>query len=442
MRQKIIFLACCALLLLLLCAGAAAETAFYEEMPPYLRVTQETIEEMGAGGKLIRRTYPETASDQVNDDMRALIDRMTEEALLRLPQEKAKEIELDAGAVITRSGSSLMSFLVIAQANDGNQPLFVETESRVYDIETGRRIALSDLFDAQSGAWAMMEREVRAQLSAAYPGREIDQAQLDRFCGELAQADFTLGAARMTLTFPADTLYEGAVAPLHVHLYYKDISGLMTEMGKRQTDNSRFRMIALTFDDGCAGRSTRKVLDELRKAGAQATFFVVGKTISRGRHLLTRQQSSAYSIQSHTYSHSYPEDLTTELALEEKQRMNDALTEVTGVPPTMMRAPGGNEKFYIRREIGYPLLHWSLAGGDSGSSDDKKVARRVIHNAKDGDVVLLHDLNVLSWRYTKRILEDLCARGFLCVTVEELFADAGVPLEENTVYFSPYRIGE
>lgn len=434
-----------AVLCLLLCAlgisGAQAEgeAGFHQQMPPYLRMTQVTKTQTGEGRMQIRTTYPETASESVNAQMRGLIDAMAEEALARIAV-RTRETDLDVGAVVSRSGSSYMSFLIIAQANEGSSPLFVQVQSRVYDIETGKRVTLADVFDGESEAWALMAQEVRAQLSAAFPGREPDEETLARYCSRegLESADFTLGAARLTLTYPADTLYPGAVAPLHVHLYYSRIRPMMTENAQAQTDNSRFPMIALTYDDGGAGANTRRVLDELRKAGAQATFFVVGRTFGRSRHLLTRQQSSAYSIQSHTYTHSYPEDLNTETAFEEKERFASELAQITGVPPTMMRAPGGSEAFYVRREIGYPLLHWSLASGDSGNTNYSKIARRVIYGAKDGDVVLMHDLNSGCWKYSARILEELSNRGFLFVTVEELFDDAGVQLEENGVYYSPY----
>ena len=435
---------CAAVCLLLcalhfVCAQAEGETGFHQEMPPYLRMTQVTKTQTGEGRMQIRKTYPDTANEEIDAQMRGLIDAMAEEALARIAV-RTRETDLDVGAVVSRSGSSYMSFLTIAQANEGTSPLFVQVQSRVYDVKTGKRVTLKDVFGEQSEAWTLMAQEVRAQLSAAFPGREPDEETLARFCSReaLENADFTLGAARLTLTYPADSLYPGAVAPLHVHLYYSRIRPMMTETAQAQTDNSRFPMIALTYDDGGAGISTRRVLDELRRAGAQATFFVVGRTIGRSRYLLTRQQSSAYSIQSHTYTHSYPEDLNTEMAFEEKARFSSELAQITGVPPTMMRAPGGNESFYVRREIGYPLLHWSLASGDSGNKNYSKIARRVIHGAQDGDIVLMHDLNIGCWQYSARILEALSQRGFLFVTVEELFDDAGVELEENGVYYSPY----
>ena len=172
-----------AVLCLLLCAlgisGAQAEgqTDFHQQMPPYLRMTQTTRTQTGEGRMQIRTTYPETASESVNAQMRGLIDAMAEDALGRIPQ-KGRETDLDVGAVVSRSGNSYMSFLTIAQANEGTSPLFVQVQSRVYDVKTGKRVTLKDVFGEQSEAWALMAQEVRAQLSAAFPGREPDEELL------------------------------------------------------------------------------------------------------------------------------------------------------------------------------------------------------------------------------------------------------------------------
>ena len=64
------------------------------------------------------------------------------------------------------------------------------------------------------------------------------------------------------------------------------------------------------------------------------------------------------------------------------------------------------------------------------------IASNVGGGAQDGSVVLMHDLRSSCYRYLKPILERLEARGFLCVTVEELFAIRGKEPEAGAVYRS------
>ena len=69
-----------------------------------------------------------------------------------------------------------------------------------------------------------------------------------------------------------------------------------------------------------------------------------------------------------------------------------------------------------------------------------KIAQKVIGSAGDGKIILMHDLNGGSPTYTETVLGALTERGFLFVTVEELFEDAGVEMRENVAYKSPYVI--
>lgn len=438
------------LTLLVLCASCApargeggSPSGFYEEMPALLRVSQHMQTEQTGRFARIQRTYPETANPGVDAEIAALVDEMAERHAASLA-EGTKQIPsyLDVGAVISRTGASFMSFLTLAEIACQREQISVDYDARVYDMQTGERITLADVFPQESEAWAMLARAVRRQLTGAFPGETPNEAALSALCSEeaLRHAPFLLGAARLDLVYRADAVYPGKRTLLHVTMDYADIRPFMTERAFAQTDNSRFRKIALTYDDGGALSYTRAVLDALRMYGAGATFFVVGEMMGRNHNHLCRQQDAGYSIQTHTYSHRYPYEMTDAEILEERERMARELSAVTGIAPTLMRAPGGMEKDHLRLGTGYPLIHWSLASGDSGNPHADRIAKFVCLNADDGDIVLLHDINPCAGEYTAAIARELSRRGFLMVTVEELFADAGIALEEGKVYFSTRRI--
>lgn len=432
--RRMVLLLC--LLLMLSCAGRAEE--LYEETPELLRVRQSTVSEEPYRNVTLKRTYPGTACPQVDAEIAALVDQMAADALRAVNAESAQQaVTVDAGTLISRTGTKWMSFLTLCECTSGGVYLGAQAEARVYDMGTGERITLADVFAPDSEGWEVLSQAVREQLTAAFPGVEPDAQAIDALCTReaLANADFTLGGARMVLTYRADALYPGKRTLLHVILYYPDIRPLMTKAAQEQTDNSRYRMMALTYDDGCAGNSTVRLLDELRKFGAQATFFLVGKQLEGNAAVLCRQQDSGYSLQMHGFTHDYM--LSEEQIFSEKEQFVETMSRLIGVTPTLMRAPGGMELRYVEAEIGYPLLHWSIPSGDSGGARADTVARRVYYKAGDGHVVLMHDLNSECAQATKLILEELSDRGYLFVTVEELFADAGVELQKNHVYYNP-----
>ncbi len=63
------------------------------------------------------------------------------------------------------------------------------------------------------------------------------------------------------------------------------------------------RKIALTFDDGPDPEYTPRILDELKKANAPATFFVVGLNGELLPDLLKRELSEGHEIGNHTFTH-------------------------------------------------------------------------------------------------------------------------------------------
>ena len=425
------------LLLMLLCGAACAEEAFYTRMPEALTAVQTTRSETVGGTLTVKRTCPRTSCAQVDAEIAALVEEMVQAAH---PAAQASGAELlDVGAVITRSGTSFMSFLTIAETTGGRELLRASYDARVYDMTTGERVTMADVLAADGSGYDLLAQAVREQLGAAFPAETADEAALGALCtrAALESAPFTLGAASMTLTYRADAVYPGHETLLHVIVPYAQLRPEMTALGQAQTDNSRFRMAALTYDDGCAQKNTLYLLDQLRRYGAQATFFILGERIAGNHNVLSRQQNAGYSIQTHTWGHSYTWELSREEKEAERDRFAEALGAVTGVPPTLMRAPGGSEDGY---DMGYPLIHWSLATGDSSNDNVEEIVERTKWSVKDGTIVLMHDINANCSRYTREIVESLTDRGFLLVTVQELFLDAGIPLEDGMVYGSTSRM--
>ena len=422
-----------ALLALFFALPCAAEE-FYTKMPPLLCFEQETVSKNLPGDTTVRVTYPDTANDAADEALRAVIDGLAAQG----EDDLCAGAELEVGALISRSGESTLSFLVLAETTKDRELLAASYDALVYDMETGEKVTLGDLFE-DDAAYALLADEARAALDAAFPAYAADEKALGALCSvdAIREAKFTLGAARMTLTFRADALYPGRNTLLHVNVAYSKLRPYMSDYGLAATDNSRFRMIALTYDDGPNRGATRGVLDVLRRYGAQATFFVVGDRFDKNHDMLAREQNGNYSIQSHTFSHKYPDDLGKDEAMRDKVRMEETLGELIGVVPTMMRAPGGHAAYYAIKEIDYPLIQWNLASGDSGNPHVKKIAQKVIDGASDGDIALMHDLNGGSPTYSDTAIKTLTDKGYLFVTVQELFDDAEIELRKNVAYKNP-----
>src|SRR4051794_31710642 len=63
------------------------------------------------------------------------------------------------------------------------------------------------------------------------------------------------------------------------------------------------REVALTFDDGPHAQGTPAVLEALRTAGAQATFFLVGEQVQRHRALAAEITAAGHGVALHGHRH-------------------------------------------------------------------------------------------------------------------------------------------
>lgn len=434
------FPALAALLLLLLPLCVFAENDFYTEMPYYLRIKQRRVEEKPYEKVYLMRTYPESTNGEVDREISELVDKMAEEDRDLLPNRKMEDtVELDVGASVFRTGTKWMSFVVLSQFQQDYTVTHTRYENRVYDMESGKRLFLTDVFALDSEGWTILAEEARTQLNAYFPSVTASQDRLEALITreKLEQADFALGAASLRLIWKADELYEGRETLMYVQIPYSRLREYMTPEAQEQTDNHRFRMVALTYDDGGAGLYTKRLTYALRENACQATFFVVGNRYMNNRYNHIRQHNMGNSVQSHNWEHEYYDSADAGKVFPMKQKMEEMLGELIGLPPVLMRAPGGHTTVFVNEKVGYPLIQWSLISGDADSNDrpdEEKVARVVSTSIRNGDIVLMHDLRPNVYLYSNTIMENMNKQGILCVTVEEMFMNAGVTLEKNRIY--------
>ncbi len=433
--MKTAFRVLCLLFVLMLSVPAASAGS----IPDALRFTQSE----GPRSYIRERVYttltcPVTANEAVNAEMRAILGEMYDRGMDALPSGIGTVADngLDVGAQIFRTGTAWMSFLSVASIAWDREQVYVDMDARVYDMETGGRVLLTDVLLEDSGAWALLSERVKTELNAYWPAVKADSAKLDALCRTeaLKQARFTLSPGRLTLHYRADALYPGKNTLMHVSIAYGDLRGYMTDEALVQTDNSMYGLVALTFDDGPNGNSTIRVLNTLRRHGAQGTFFMVGTALGNGHWCAARAHDALHDPESHNWVHVY-DDLTPENVISWKERFDALLTSIIGRGASYMRAPGGYYRRYISGGANLPMIQWSVTSTDAGSDQISKIVGIVRSKTKPGSVVLFHDLNTHCAEYLEEVLLWLEEQGYLCVTVSEMFEMYGDPLRGGEVYY-------
>ncbi|RYD31222.1 MAG: polysaccharide deacetylase family protein [Verrucomicrobiaceae bacterium] len=193
--------------------------------------------------------------------------------------------------------------------------------------------------------------------------------------------------------------------------------------------------IAITFDDGPVPANTPRLLDMLRQRGIKATFFVVGSFAVRSPQIIRRIIADGHEIANHTWTHRALTSLGDSGVRSELRRSHDLIVQVAGAAsaPHMFRPPGGaitaRQKTWIMGEFGYPCILWSIdprdweppqRGGCKGQPWE--LTRRIVSQAKPGDIILVHDLHASSVDAMPATLDGLLAKGFRFLTMSQIIA--------------------
>ena len=152
-------------------------------------------------------------------------------------------------------------------------------------------------------------------------------------------------------------------------------------------------LVALTFDDGPHPVHTPQVLDILDRAGARATFFLIGERAEAHPEIVLRIKAAGHEVgnhyltKTHTYRHS-DDDFLARLARTERA------AGIVG-PRKLFRPPGGvthARHLRLARERGYTCVLGSAYLYDGARQPPAGYIEWLVEkNLAPGAIVILHD---------------------------------------------------
>ncbi|MGC5287966.1 polysaccharide deacetylase family protein [Micromonospora sp. DT231] len=194
------------------------------------------------------------------------------------------------------------------------------------------------------------------------------------------------------------------------------------------------RLVALTFDDGPAPQWTPMVLDTLARHRVPATFFMVGAQVRRHADVV-RDRLAEHEVGNHSWDHRNLAELDPTEAYDDLRRSHDAIAELTGTQPTLLRPPFGQmggAVLHAAARLDYQLVLWSLQMVEREFPDDPAGhARRIVNEVRPGTIVLGHDVGarrrLVALRGLTDMINGLRSRGYTFVTVSALLRASVAP---------------
>ena len=109
-----------------------------------------------------------------------------------------------------------------------------------------------------------------------------------------------------------------------------------------------------------------------------------------------------------------------ETAKEEILMTNEVITGITGEEVSYMRPPFGAWQKKLEWELDVMPVMWTIDPLDWTTNNEDEIVNKVVTQAKENDIILLHDCYESSVNAALRIVDILQKEGFEFVTVDEL----------------------
>ena len=196
-------------------------------------------------------------------------------------------------------------------------------------------------------------------------------------------------------------------------------------------------VIALTFDDGPNTTTTNDILDVLEEYEVQASFFLIGKNISGATEaVIQREVALGCEVNSHSYAHDYMNAMTDEEIQSDMALCESLIVATSGVYPCFFRPPYLAVSETMYRNINLPFISGYDCNDWEESVSTEERVQKVLGNAKDGEIILLHDAagNTQTVEALPQIIEGLREEGYQFVTCTQLFAIKNIIPTTNHLY--------
>jgi peptidoglycan/xylan/chitin deacetylase (PgdA/CDA1 family) len=155
------------------------------------------------------------------------------------------------------------------------------------------------------------------------------------------------------------------------------------------------KRIALTYDDGPNDPYTPQLMDVLAKHNVRATFFLIGRFVSRRPNIVRDLAKAGHVLGNHTYTHPPLIFQTSVQVRIQLTSCRQAIQDAVGEHSNLFRPPYGGRRpavFQIARELGLEPVMWNAIGYDwLEATTPQRIEHNIEKSIRGGDVVVLHD---------------------------------------------------
>ena len=169
---------------------------------------------------------------------------------------------------------------------------------------------------------------------------------------------------------------------------------------------------------------TEQLINILSEYKVPATFFVVGAWVDKYPESVKQLSDAGHQVQNHSNSHPYMTGLSNEQMIDEIENCNKKIENITGVRPTLFRAPYGDYDNRVIETVesqNMYAIQWdvdSLDWKDNATADS--ICKRVTSKVQNGSIILFHNDAEHTPEALPTVLKCLKDEGYEFVFISDL----------------------
>ena len=199
------------------------------------------------------------------------------------------------------------------------------------------------------------------------------------------------------------------------------------------TDRSD-KVVSLTFDAAWGDEDTPQLIELLKRYDVKATFFVTGDWVDRCENSVRALHEAGHEVMNNSNTHANMPKLTRDRMIAEINTCSDKIQAVTGVRPTLFRAPYGdydNALLETLETMRMSCIQWDVDALDWKDLSAQDITKRVVNGVQSGSIVLFHSAARNTPEALPHIIEQLREKGYRFVPVSEMIYTEGYILNSE-----------
>lgn len=168
-----------------------------------------------------------------------------------------------------------------------------------------------------------------------------------------------------------------------------------------------------------------QMLEVFEQEDIPVTFFVTGRFAGKFPEVVKEIDSQGHEIGNHGYSHNHPDQSSFGTNQEEITRTQEELKKVVQKPALLYAPPYGECSAPVveaAEKLGYKTIMWTIDTVDWKGGTPESIAEKVVSNAQNGAIVLMHPKEV-TLKALPIMIKDLKAQGYQFKKISQIIGD-------------------